>query len=66
MVGSRQHLPCSFMRACLRCLTLVDPNVLLHVPTAVGIMVLLYCGGCGVATTTCDVEYIKQAIEKNG
>ena len=35
MAGSRQHLTRSFMRACLRCLTLVDTNVLLHVPVAV-------------------------------
>ena len=46
MAGSRQHLTCSFfMRACLRCLTLVDTDVLLlYVPAAV-IMVLLLCCG---------------------
>ena len=47
MAGSRQHLTCSFMRACLRCLPLVDTDVLLllYVPVAVVIMVLLlYCG----------------------
>ena len=48
MAGSRQHLTCSFMRACLRCLTLVDADVLLlllcMIPAAVVIMVLLlYC-----------------------
>ena len=47
MAGSRQlHLTCSFMRACLRCLTLVDTDVLLllYVPAAVVIVLLLYCG----------------------
>ena len=34
MAGSRQqHLTCSFMRACLRCLTLGDTNVLQYVCT---------------------------------
>ena len=53
MAGSGQHLTCSCMRACLRCLTLVDTDVLLYVPAAVVIMLLLYCVavGCGVATT---------------
>ena len=41
MAGSRQHLTCSCMRACLRCLTLVDTDVLLYVPAAVVIVVLL-------------------------
>ena len=30
MNGSRQHLACSFMPACLRCRTLVDTNVILY------------------------------------
>ena len=43
MAGSRQHLTCSFIRACLRCLPLVDTDVLplLYVPAAVVIMVFL-------------------------
>ena len=46
MAGSRQHLTCSFMRACLRCLTLVDAVVLLQLflPAAVIMVLLLYCG----------------------
>ena len=35
MAGSRQHLTCTFVRACLRCLTLVDTDVLLYVLAAV-------------------------------
>ena len=42
MAGSRQHLTCPFMRACLRCLILVDTDVLLlYVPAVVVTMVLL-------------------------
>ena len=41
MAGSRQNLTCSFMRACLRCLTVVDTDVLRNVPAAVVIVVLL-------------------------
>ena len=54
MAGSRQqHLTFSFMRACLRCLTLVDTDVLL----CMYLLLLLWCCccvavSCGVATTT--------------
>ena len=41
MAGSRQNLTCSFMRACLRCLIVVDTDVLRNVPAAVVIVVLL-------------------------
>ena len=45
MAGSRQHLTCSFMRACLRCLTLVDTDYCMYLMLFVVIMVsLLYWG----------------------
>ena len=56
MAGSRQDLTCSFMRACLRCLPLVDTYyVLLYVPAAVDNMLLLYCGWlwCGYYCCPC-------------
>ena len=62
MAGSRQHLTCSFVRACLRCLPLVDTDVLLllYVPAAaVAMVLLLYCGWlwcCHVATTAALVH----------
>ena len=68
MAGSRQHLTCSFMRACLRCLTLVDTDVLLYVPAAVCvIMVCCIAGGCGVAILLlplCTEKLKKRKISK--
>ena len=58
MAGSRQqHLTFSFMRACLRCLTLVDTDVLL----CMYLLLLLWCCccnavGCGVATAAALVH----------
>ena len=46
----RQHLTCSFMRACLRCLTLVDTDVLLMVYLLLLLLCCCNAVGCGVAT----------------
>ena len=56
MAGSRQHLTSSCMRAYLRCLTLVDTDVLLYVPAAVVIMVLLYCSWLWCCYNCCPNE----------
>ena len=57
MAGSRQHLSWSFMRACLRCLTLVDTDVLLQCMYLL-LLLLWWCiaVGCGVATTAAVVH----------
>ena len=56
------------MRACLRCLTLVDTDVLLYVPAAVCvIMVCCIAGGCGVAILLlplCTEKLKKRKISK--
>ena len=61
MAGSRQHLTCSFMRACLRCLTLVGTDALLLYFVMYLLLLLLWCWcciavGCGVATTAAFVH----------
>ena len=61
ITGSREHLTCSFMRACLHCLTLVDTDVLTYYCYLYLLLLLLWCCccialGCGVATTAALVH----------
>ena len=66
MAGSRQqHLTCSFMRACLCCLTLVDTDVLL----CMYLLLLLWCCcciavGCGVATINTTAALVHEGTEE--
>ena len=70
MAGSRQHFTCSFMRACLRCLPLVDTDVLLlHVHCMYLLLLLLWCCcciavGCGVATSAALVHEETEETKK--
>ena len=58
---------CSFMRACLRCLTLVDTDVLQAVCTYLLLLVWCCCciaGGDGVATTAALVHEETEQTKK--